>query len=320
MAPPPPWLADIQLITFDCFGTLLNWRGALEQVDIRTREDFEVFEQESLRMQQADGWIRYVDILKAAIAKTRPALRPAIIGLFADDFGRMAAFPDSARALATLRDTVQVGVLSNCDASHQLDVISTLRVPWDVCITSQEIRAYKPSDRAWDAMVRIAIARSAATRDGWLHVSAFGRYDLGPARARGLKTCHVQRPGGDERATADLSVANLDELVEQVLTAKQGPLLYEVESTCADAETAGRLRTWLQTQQLPTLRVIPGVRGAQLIEREDGVLVEQYVFGGRHEYQNYLATYAAEHRSAVREVFERGVERISRVSSVRARA
>jgi len=320
MAAPPPWLADIQLITFDCFGTLLNWRAALEQVEIRSREEFDQFERESLRLQEADNWVRYTEVLKTAIAKTKPHLRPAIIGLFADDFGRMAAFPDSARALAVLRDAVKVGVLSNCDANHQLDVISTLRVPWDICITSQEIRAYKPSDRAWDAMVRIGIARSAATRDAWLHVSAFARYDLTPAKARGLRTCHVQRPGGDERPTADLAVSSLDELVGQVLAAKQGPLLYEVESTCADADVAERLRTWLQAEQLPALRRIPGVRGAQLVQRDDGVLVEQYVFGGRHEYQNYVASYAAEHRAAVRDVFERSVERQVRVSVVRARA
>jgi len=320
MAHPPSWLQDIQLITFDCFGTLLDWRSALEKVEIRSRADFEAFEKEANKLQEAESWTRYTDVVKTAIGKVKPQIRPAIVGLFADDFGRIAAFPDSARAIATLRDAVKVGVLANCDASHQLDVISTLRVPWDVCITSQEVRAYKPSDRAWDAMLRIGVARSAATRDAWMHVSAAERSDLIPARARGLRTCFVKRAGGDDKAGAvDLTVTGLDELTGLVLAAKRGPLLYEVESASSNDETRAKLRSWLVETQLPAVRAIPGVRSAQLAEREDGLLVEQYVFGGRHEYDNYLASYAAEHRAAARDAFGREVERTARLSSIRGR-
>lgn len=320
MANPPSWLQDIQLITFDCFGTLLDWRAALEKVEIRSREDFDAFQREAVKLQESEQHARYTDVIKASIAKVKPQIRPAIIGLFADDFGRIAPFPDAARAIATLRDAVKVGVLANCDAGHQLDVISTLRVPWDVCITSQEVRAYKPADRAWDAMLRIGVARSAATRDAWMHCSAYDRMDLVPARARGLRTCFVKRNGGDEKAgTPDLSVGGLDELAALVLAAKKGPLLLEVESVCTDAGVADKLRAWILDQQLPALRTIPGVRAAQLVEREDGVLVEHYVFGGRHEYDNYVASYAAEHRAAVRDAFGRDVERTARVSSIRGR-
>lgn len=319
MASAPSWLSDIQLITFDCFGTLFDWRSALEKVEIRSREDFELFERESQKLQETDQHIRYVDVLKQAISKTKPQIRPAIVGLFADDFGRMAAFPDSARSLATLRDTVKIGVLSNSDAGHQLDVMSTLRVPWDICITSQEVRAYKPQDRAWDAMLRIGVARAAVPRDAWLHVSAFERYDLLPAQARGLHTAFVKRPGGDEKAKADLTVNNLDELVTLVLTAKQGPLLFEIESKCANAEVAEKLKVWLMQNLLAEIRAVPGVRSATLIEREDGLVVEQYVFGGKHEYDNYQGNFAAEHRASVREAFGRDIERVARVSHIRGK-
>lgn len=319
MTTPPAWLEDIHLITFDCFGTLLDWRASLEKVEIRTREDFDLFERETQRLQSADQHQRYAEVLKSAISKVRPQLRPAVIGLFADDFGRTPAFADSARALATLRDVVKVGVLANSDASHQLDALATLSVAWDLCITSQELRAYKPSDRAWDAILRIGVARSAVTRDGWLHVSAFDHLDLIPARARRLHTCLVRRPGADDKVPADLTVESLDELANLVLMAKRGPLQLEVASTCSDSATATRLCSWLRQTYLVELRATPGVRGATLIEREDGTLAEQVLFGGQAEYEQYLATYAAEHRAMVREAFPEGVERVVRVSSVRAR-
>jgi len=146
---PPDWLSDIALITFDCFGTLLDWRAGLAKVDITGDEDFTIFERECAELAEGGRHVPYHMILKQTIRKMRPDMRPAVIGLFADDFGRLPSFADSASALASLKDMVKVGVLSNCDANHQLDVISTLRVAWDVCVTSQELRAYKPTDRAW---------------------------------------------------------------------------------------------------------------------------------------------------------------------------
>lgn len=318
----PAWLKDIQLVTFDCFGTLLDWRSAFEKVEIRSREDFEKFEAEAAKLAEQDQFLRYTEVLKTAIGRVRPQLRPAIVGLFADDFGRMAPFPDAARALHAMRDVVKVGVLANGDASHQLDVISTLRLPWDVCITSQELRAYKPTDRAWDAILRMGVARSAATRDSWMHVSASARQDLVPARARGLKTCYLKRPGrtGEERVTADLTVAGLDELATLVQEAKQGPLLFEVESQAQDAKVREQLRAWLLQNRVQAMREVPGVRAASLVERDDGLLVEQYVFGGRQELDSYTESWAAEHRAAVRDEFGQAVQRTQRIAQVRARA
>ena len=210
----PSWLGDIQLVTFDCFGTLLDWRRGLATVEIEEEADFAEFMEACAVLQNQERHVSYKQVLKETIRKLRPKLRPAVIGLFADDLGRVPPFIDTRGAVGSLKDLVQVGVLSNCDANHQLDVISTLRVAWDVCITSQEIRAYKPSDRAWDAIVRMGVARTAATRDSWLHVSAFDKKDLISARGRGLRTCHLRRPGGDAKATADLVIDSLDQLVE----------------------------------------------------------------------------------------------------------
>jgi len=259
-------------------------------------------------------------VLKQTIRKVRPDLRPAVIGLFADDFGRLPAFSDSASALASLKDMVKVGVLSNCDANHQLDVISTLRVAWDVCITSQELRAYKPTDRAWDAILRMGVARTAVTRGHWLHVSAFQHYDLGPARARGLRTCLLRRPGGDEKAPCDLVVEGLEELAALTAAAKHGPILLEVTNKAADEETRDRLRRWLVDSRMALMRDVPGVRDARVVESDEGELSERYIFGGLHEYEAYVEAFEAEHRSAVKSRFADKVEREVRTSTIRGRA
>lgn len=316
----PDWLADITLITFDCFGTLLDWRSGLRKVEVSSDEDFVAFEAACLTLMEGDRHVSYTQVLKEAIRKLRPDLRPAIIGLFADDFGRLPAFSDSAGALASLKEMVKVGVLSNCDANHQLDVISTLRVAWDVCITSQEIRAYKPGDRAWDAILRMGVARTAVPRNHWLHVSAFHRYDLGPARARGLRTCLIKRPGGDDKAPCDMTVDTLDELSALVASAKKGPVLLEVFNRTDDVALRARVSRWLVEKRLPTIRDIPGVRDARVIELDGGEIVEQYTFGGLHEYQNYQEAFEAEHRLALKAQFGAEIVRDTRTAVVKGRA
>jgi 2-haloacid dehalogenase len=316
---PPPWLAGVQLITFDVFGTLLDWQTALDKVEIRGREECSALD-ELLRDQTGrESWIRYTDVLRQAIAQLKPALRPAMVGVFAEDLGRTPLFADSLRALHGLREVVKVGLVGNCDAQHQVDAVTALRVVPDVSITSQEIRAYKPTERAWDAIVRMGVMRAAVTRDNWLHVAHSSRSDLVPARSKGLRTCQVLRTGHEERANADLTVHSLDELVAMVVAAKQGPLLCEIDNLHTDAGERSRLGQWLLTEMLPAVRQVAGVRSAALVERDDGTLVEQYVFGGRAEYDAYVEAFAAEHRANLRDEFGRAVERTVRLSRIRGR-
>ena len=315
----PDWLKDIALVTFDCFGTLIDWRAGMRTVEIESDADFREFERGCLKQQESERHVPYARLLKDVIAEMRPNLRRAVVGLFADDFGRMPAFPDAARALSTLQQMVKVGVLSNCDANHQLDVMSTLRTAWDVCITSQDIRAYKPTDRAWDTIVRMGVARTAVAPEGWLHVSAFGTYDLQPARARRLRTCHVTRPGGEERSVADISVSDLDELAAVLAEAKQGPLMLEIRNTIDDSTARDRLAKWLATEQLGKVRAIAGVTDAQLVA--DGeALVERYTFGGKGELEAYREAFQAEHQGDLRGEFGGAVQREESVLQVRGRA
>lgn len=319
MATAPAWLADIQLITFDVFGTLIDTQSALDKVEIRGKQEIADFEAAVREQTDKESWVRYSEILRNAIAKMKPHLRPAIVGVFTEDLGRSAPFTDSMRALHSLREVVKVGLVGNCDAQHHVDVVTAMRVVPDVGITSQEIRAYKPTERAWDAIVRMGVMKAAVTRDHWLHVSASTRTDLVPARGKGLKTCLVRRPGSDDRANVDLHVSDLDELVAMVVEAKQGPLLFEIDNRHPDAAERGKLAQWLIASMLPAVRQVAGVRSAALIEREDGCLTEQYVFGGKVEHDSYLEAFAAEHRANLRDEFGRSVERTTRLSRVRGR-
>jgi len=316
MPKPPSWLAEIGLVTFDCFGTLLDWRAALLTQNIDDA-GFARFEKASLDVQLSDAWTPYRDVLQAGIKAAEPSISPARAGLFARDFGRLCPpFADARGSLRLLRDTVKVGLITNCDFSHGMDVTAALGTGFDVLVVAEELRAYKPTARAWDAGVRSVIARTAVTRDAWLHVSAWDHYDLGPAKERGLRTCFIERPGGTPKAVADLHVANLNELVDQIVDAREGPTVYMVRAECKDDYTAVAFRSWMLDEHLADVRACPGVREARLVSLGPRSYISLYTFATRLDYLGYDTDYApalqqrGKERFGERVAFDRSVGRV----------
>ena len=103
-------------LTFDCFGTLIDWRKgqkfALEQLPslAETTIDFDAFDAARLRVEvrmQASSWRSYADILaesvQEAVQEVLGVFLPrAECKQFAASQATWPAFPDSADALAAL--------------------------------------------------------------------------------------------------------------------------------------------------------------------------------------------------------------------------
>ncbi len=312
------WLDTIHLITFDNPGVLFDWRAGLHRAGVTEPADIARFVTRLEELAVAEPFRRWSDVVRQALTDARGDLRPAIVGLFAADLGRLPTWPDALPALHTLREVLQVGLVANGDAQHQLDAAQTCKTRWDVCVSSEELRAHLQTERAWDATVRAGITRAAVTRDAWLHVSTSER-TLELAKARGLRTCLVQRPGTAGQVQGDLKVADLHDLTQQVLAAKRGPLLVEI-SVSAPEPVREKLADWLRDTLLPAMRRVPGVRSARLYVREDGALLEQYTFGSAREVAEWQAAFAAEQRALVREAFGPDVVRQVQIAVLRGAA
>ena len=309
------WLNDIQLVTFDGPGVLFDWRAGLQRAGVTAADDVDRFVARLGELALAEPFRRWSEVVLQALTDARGDLRPAASGMFAADLGRLPTWPDALPTLHSLRDVVQIGLVANGDAQHHLDASQTCKTRWDVCVSSEELRAHLQTDRAWDAAVRAGVTRAAVPRDAWLHVST-SEQTLELAKARGLRTCLVRRPGTAGQVQGELKVADLHELTQRILTAKQGPLLVEVLVTAPDEQRAA-LGDWLRDTLLPTMRRVPGVRAARLYEREDGSLLEQYTFGSRREVRQWQITFAAEQRAMVREAFGPDVTRAVQVAVLR---
>ena len=300
-------LESLDLVTFDCFGTLIDWQQALPALGVGL-DRMPIFLRESelyQRPQRRDApFIDYRGLLEHVGGVLRPDLPTATIHRWARGFGELPFFADTIPSVLMLGAVVDVGVVSNCDAVHQLDVCRRIGRAWDVAAVAEELEAYKPTDRAWDRAVAFVEQRG-YDRARWLHVSAWDDYDLAPAAARGVRTGYVPREGGvpPRKGSVDVRFTDLGHLARAIASAKQGPLLFEVAARAKSPEVMDRFIAFMIDEQLGAVRKCKGVRYAELI-RLDAVSARcDYRFTARSAYTRYLEKDAPRLRARGRELF-----------------
>jgi 2-haloacid dehalogenase len=198
---------SIALLTFDIFGTVLDWRGGLRGL---TDAQFERAIDRQGQLEQGK-WRSYTEIVAQSLLEVAPidAVTAAAIGAEA---GNWPLFPDSAQALRELRTKAPCAAITNSDTAHGEQVQAQLGFRLDGWICAEEVRAYKPAAKPWQAASKkLGVPFS---RDWW-HVSAYADYDHATARALGLTCVLVKRPHSRE-GPADLVVSDLAELAGKV--------------------------------------------------------------------------------------------------------
>ena len=202
-----------RLLTFDIFGTVLDWRRGLRESVAKAggRMDDATFDRiiDAQARIEAGPFRRYADIVAESLVQVL-GLDAAAATAIGRDAGEWPLFQDSADALRRLRRIASIAATTNSDLSHGRSVQRSLGFDLDAWICAEDVRAYKPDERVW---------REAEARTGvepgpeWWHVSAYADYDLVTARALGLTCVFVARPHA-RPGPADLSVHDLSELAD----------------------------------------------------------------------------------------------------------
>lgn len=215
--------------TFDCFGTLVDWRRGMREALLRTpdlqgseaRAEALIAAREAAEQDLQRGpFLEYREILTRSIsAAWRTVLQrdlpPDQARDFADAQAQWPAFPDSPAALQRLGAMAPLALLSNCDPGPLRDCATLqLKVPQALLIDAARAGSYKPAPGHW----RAALAALHLPPARILHVSAYDYYDLRPARALGFAVAFVARDS--ERPPADLDLAfqarDLADLADQL--------------------------------------------------------------------------------------------------------
>jgi 2-haloalkanoic acid dehalogenase type II len=233
----PLSLSDFDAVTFDVYGTLIDWEPGI--VDFLRR-----WADRNAVSGSAQDLLMAFDRARAEVQKDRPAhIYPEVLrrcferisaefGVALDAGEREAfaatphqwpAYPDSHAGLKALQARAQVGALSNIDDESLESSCRRLDFRFDVTVTAERVGAYKPDMPHFQTGIA-DLAALGIPRERILHVGQSLRADITPANRLGLKCAWINRPGrllglsGDAAAEAkpDLTVSSLEELVTAI--------------------------------------------------------------------------------------------------------
>jgi 2-haloacid dehalogenase len=226
--------ARFDALTFDCYGTLIDWeagilaglRRVLDPHGVAATDDelLETYARAEAEL-EAGSYRPYREVLgeglrRVARANGLEATRDEVTA-FGGSVGEWPAFPDSAAALGRLAARFRLGVITNCDDDLFAESNRRLDVAFDWVVTAQQVGSYKPDPRNFE----IALERIDVPRERVLHVAQSLFHDHVPARKLGIATAWIDRRRGrggfgatpPAEATPDLAVADMATFAERAL-------------------------------------------------------------------------------------------------------
>jgi len=210
-------LSQFEALSFDCYGTLIDWEtGLLEALEPllarasprpTTQAALEAYAEAEVDAEAAYPADPYPEILSrvwAALAtRWGVADDPDERMRFDQSVRDWPAFPDSPDALRRLKARYKLIILSNVDRASFVESNRRLGVEFDRIITAQDLGSYKPDPRNFEALVE-AVEALGVPRGKLLHVAQSLHHDHVPAQAMGLATAWIDRRAGQEGGGATL--------------------------------------------------------------------------------------------------------------------
>jgi len=202
-------LPDIRALTFDIFGTVVDWRGSL------------IREGQALQARRggladwaalADAWRAGYQPAMARVARGElpwtniDGLHRQILDGLLPRFGladlpeaervalnlawhRLDPWPDSLAGLQALRQRHTLATLSNGNVALLVNMAKRAGLPWDCVLSAELIGRYKP-----DLMVYRRAAELLGHAPGQVLMVAAHPSDLAAAQRAGLRTAYIARP------------------------------------------------------------------------------------------------------------------------------
>lgn len=238
MSNPTPDLTQIRALTFDVFGTVVDWRTAITRevaavaaahgrpVDAAAFADAwrAGYQPAMARVRSGElGWTKIDDLHRLILDDL--LVRFGLRGLAEQEieqlnraWHRLDPWPDAVAGLARLRTKYIVATLSNGNISLLVNMAKHAGLPWDCVLSAELARRYKPDPEVY----RTAADLLGLASHQVMMVAAHPA-DLLAARAVGLRTAFVARPTeyGPAQTTERLAEPQVDIAVESFVELAQ---------------------------------------------------------------------------------------------------
>ena len=202
---------EVKALVFDVFGTVVDWRSSI------TREGEELGERKGI---SHVDWAEFADAWRGAYGPSMNRVRTGelpwtrlddlhrmslddllvkyeIVGLTEEEkvhfnmaWHRLDAWPDSPPGLTRLKSGFVIGTLSNGNVALLTNMGKYAGLPWDCILSAELARHYKPDPETY-----LMAADILGLEPSEVMMTAAHKGDLKSARAQGLRTAFVPRPG-----------------------------------------------------------------------------------------------------------------------------
>jgi len=225
-------LTDYRVLTFDCYGTLIDWEtgiwdalqplimdndnaGGARAAEVTraagvtraasdsrnagvTREDaLHAFAQCESRQERATPGLRYPELLARVHRRIAETLglrtRSALDEAFGASVPLWPAFPDTADALRVLKRHYKLVILSNVHRDGIAASNRKLGVALDAVYTAEDIGSYKPADANYEYLLAHLQSDLGLGRSDVLHTAQSLHHDHVPANRFGLANAWIDR-------------------------------------------------------------------------------------------------------------------------------
>jgi len=219
-----------EIITFDCYGTLINWEDGILRCmrrilaahgnDAGDATILQLYGDFEARAEQGE-YRCYCEVLQSVVRQFGEQLgfspTQAETQSLPESLATWKPWPDTASALRELQKRFRLSIISNVDDDLFAATAPQLGVRFNEIITAQQAEAYKPSLKIFE----LALSRIGVPAHRILHVGQSIYHDVIPAQSLGLSTVWVNRPSpragvGAVKAAQgepELQISSLAELV-----------------------------------------------------------------------------------------------------------
>ena len=202
-------LTDYSVLTFDCYGTLIDWEGgiwdALQPLIMRAggsavtrKAGLLAFARFEHQHERASPELRYPELLARVHRSIAEGFGIATSDALDEAFGASVplwpAFPDTADALRILKQHYKLVILSNVNRDGFSASNRKLGVEFDAIYTAEDIGSYKPANANFEYLLAHLKSDLGMDKADILHTAQSLHHDHTPAKRFGLANVWIDRP------------------------------------------------------------------------------------------------------------------------------
>ncbi len=212
-----PLPKNVKFVTLDVYGTLIDWEtGAYEAFQKEADRDGLTIDRQALvplfigiqHEIERGSYELYAEVMRRTAVRTANDLgwdiEPSRSRFLPESIPRWPPFREANAQLERLQKKFSIGLLSNIDDKLLGITRRHLRVDFDLVVTAQQVRGYKPDPAHFKEC-----ARRIGGKRGWVHIASGYDTDVEPCLKERIPVIWVNRTGqkldaGQRKPTAEV--------------------------------------------------------------------------------------------------------------------